>query len=404
MLKADSIPSKSVLERINEALTNSLATTLNLSKEDIRQATEFYRNDENAKLDESRRIIVDQIIECNKPSNILFSLAFAESGKLLNGYNTLDDEHRNEIKRLMSKISNYTRDKTRKRPLNVLMLASPGSGKSHFIKKLVDHLADKQIEAVMYNMANLQSTADLAQPLDESRNVKINDKIPLLFLDEFDSKKSNYPTLLPLLWDGELQIGDRDLKLGKSVIVLAGSTVNAQLLGKGIKADEKLNDLVSRINGGIISIPDLNEHNEHRDRRVDKVCVSISLLRSRFGNNLSIIPRSLLTFISNTEFCYGARSITSFLDFIDVSAVEVNNNNAMINREKMKLPISSLADFEESNLSLHLSENKEAVLRRWKNLSQDTENVKIRDLTPREVFMFNDLITEKFIRNISDKN
>ena len=76
--------------------------------------------------------------------------------------------------------------------------------------------------SVDYNMANLQSIEDLSQPLDAIRNLKVIDKLPILFLDEFDSDKRNYSLLLPLLWDGELHIGHSNLMLGKLVIILAG--------------------------------------------------------------------------------------------------------------------------------------------------------------------------------------
>jgi hypothetical protein len=51
-------------------------------------------------------------------------------------------------------------------------------------------------------MASLHSIDDLTQPLDEIRNLKVVDRLPILFLDEFDSNPANFPMLLPLMWDG----------------------------------------------------------------------------------------------------------------------------------------------------------------------------------------------------------
>ena len=76
---------------------------------------------------------------------------------------------------------------------------------------------------------------DFTKPLDAVRNLKVNDKLPLLFLDEFDCDDRNYPILLPLLWDGELQVGQRDLKVGKVVIILGGLTKK-----KTLKRPQKL--------------------------------------------------------------------------------------------------------------------------------------------------------------------
>ncbi len=56
----------------------------------------------------------------------------------------------------------------------------------------------------------------------------------------------------------------------------------------------KLIDLVSRINGGEIEIPPMDLVENGRDRRADKICLTISLLRARFGTDLELIPLSSL--------------------------------------------------------------------------------------------------------------
>src|SRR5207245_11267812 len=80
-----------------------------------------------------------------------------------------------------------------------------------------------KVSAITFNMTSLASNEDLIPALDAARNLKVEDRIPLLFLDEFDSMPGNIPLLLPLLWDGELTLGQRDLTLGRVIVVLAGS-------------------------------------------------------------------------------------------------------------------------------------------------------------------------------------
>jgi MoxR-like ATPase len=106
------------------------------------------------------------------------------------------------------------------------MIASSGAGKSHFIECLAARMANRDLRPITYNMAAMERSEDLIQPLDTARNLKVEDKLPLLFLDEFDASPKNYAVLLPLLWDGEIHLGHRDLKLGKLIIVLAGSKPN----------------------------------------------------------------------------------------------------------------------------------------------------------------------------------
>jgi hypothetical protein len=55
---------------------------------------------------------------------------------------------------------------------------------------------------VTANMPSIRDIDDLLGPLDEVRNLKAEGKLPVLFLDEFDSDDQHYPLLPPLLWTG----------------------------------------------------------------------------------------------------------------------------------------------------------------------------------------------------------
>ena len=361
-----------------------------VTDETVRSLTEFQSLNEDERLQESRSIITDSIIEARKLPDERFSLAIEESQSLLRGYATLDSWHRAQIKKLTDQITSYLRDTTRRRPLNALMLASPGAGKSHFIRQLAAKMKDDHVQAVTFNMATMQSPDDMAKPVDELRNLKVNDRFPLLFLDEFDSDPSRYASLLPLLWDGELQIGHRDLKLGKAVIVLAGSSTDLpkamdhsatmRLEGDTPGAfvpTGKLVDLLSRINGGVIEIPDLDLRTENRDRRVDKVCIAAALIRGRFGSELTQVPRALLRFIANTTFRYGVRSIAHLVeDFISSKAV----GDGILKIAQSDLPMTSEEKLQDSSLKLHLLDKDQGfgIVNRWREFSRDRSMVSLR--------------------------
>jgi hypothetical protein len=348
------------------------------------------------KLKQARQIIAESIIDAKEKPDQRCALAIAESESLLKGYATLDDPHRAEIANLIAQITAYLHDATRKRPFNALMLASPGAGKSHFIKQLAGAMKDDRVQAVTFNMATMQSSEDMAQPVDDLRNLKVNDRFPLLFLDEFDSDPSRYAALLPLLWEGAFHTGHRDLRLGKAVIVLAGSNPDlpkamnqsAQMRLDASAIPElvppgKLIDLLSRINGGVIEIPDFDLRTEDRDRRVDKVCVAIALLKDRFGSDLAAVPRSLLRFIAHTKFRYGVRSVAHLIDIIDSRAFESN----LLNGTKLGFPTDSEGKLEESSLSLHLLDKDQAfgIVSRWKEFAEDKTMV---DLNQKELLRF----------------
>jgi hypothetical protein len=372
-----------------ERATSSWFQRYGINPKEYNSIVAFRRLSPGKKTKEARRVIQAAIIDADETPDARCALAIDESESLLKGYATLDDSHREEIANLIQRITAYLRDATRKRPFNALMLAAPGAGKSHFIKQLAGAMKADKVQSVTFNMATMQSTDDMAQPVDELRNLKVNDRFPLLFLDEFDSDPSRYAALLPLLWDGALHIGHRDLKLGKAVIVLAGS--NPELpkamdrsAKMGLDGDNpsesaptgKLIDLLSRINGGVIEIPDFDLRTKERDRRVDKVCVTISLLRERFGEKLMVVPRSLLRFIAHTTFRYGVRSIAHLIEGIEKDAFEGDT----LKGDAMGLPIDTQEDLEESSLKLHLLDKNQGfgIVDRWQDFVSDKATVDLR--------------------------
>lgn len=312
------------------------------------------------------RTIISQTVKMENSPNWLFSFAIEKSVSLIKGYATLNEKHRAEILTLIKQIRSYLADKTKKRPFNVLMLASPGAGKSHFIKQLAATMTQESVQAVTFNMATMGSLDDLAWALDQFRNIKVIDKFPILFLDEFDCDECNYKTLLPLLWDGELQAGHRKLSLGKAVIILAGSRDRVKsaamkdVYSWEVKSeDDKLPDLLSRINGGVITIPEL----EQNDDGIDKVCMLIALLRLRFGEDLRRVSRSLLRFVANTRFQYATRSIAHLIDTISfqLSAdgeLKIDDKDPDIKQQKF-----------------HFMDGVDEVVKKWNELANDSQMI-----------------------------
>jgi SpoVK/Ycf46/Vps4 family AAA+-type ATPase len=61
---------------------------------------------------------------------------FKLSQQALGEYVTLDWIHKREIDSLIKMIQEYLEDFSKTRPLNIIMIAQPGLGKSHFVKCL----------------------------------------------------------------------------------------------------------------------------------------------------------------------------------------------------------------------------------------------------------------------------
>ena len=333
--------------------------------------------------------LYDEAVKAIRETVILSSLPESEeidiqkyyeiSTRALGKYVTLDWEHKRDIDNLITNIKAYSRDQTRTRPLNIIMIAGPGLGKSHFIKCLSKKMGHIGLGEVSFNMATLQNIDDLVHPIEAVRNLKVVDQLPLLFLDEIDRNNSIYSLLLPLLWDGELSIGRRDLKLGKVIIIMAASDPNIKKVMKSAKSmqmeldsvsndQKKLVDLLSRVNGGVIEMPDLDLSTQSRDRRVDKVCLSIALLQGRFGPYLARVPWALLKFIAINRFRYGVRSIAHIMEFIAGDS----DFEDTISLKDLKLPLNSERELKRSSLAYHLiaEEDPENIVESWNEISQ----------------------------------
>ncbi len=313
--------------------------------------------------------IVANPIPSDDGPDIDIKSAFERSQATLGQYTVLDWDHRTAIRALINTIKEYRNDSTRQRPLNILLHAPPGSGKSHFVKSLAAKMGES-FAAVTFNMATLDSAEGLVLPLDECRNRKVQDQLPILFLDEFDSHDANYATLLPLLWDGELRIVHRNLAMGKIVIILAGSTESVSREAKAGKSFEarsargnnhtpapaapgKLGDLLSRINSADFVIPSLE------DRHADKVCLSVALLHRRFPS-LECAPWALLHFIATTQFKHGARSVASLIDLIP--SLDATGKLLMLEHPALMNPDS----LQNSSLAYHVkAKSAESVVERW---------------------------------------
>lgn len=398
---------------VDKPILQSYAEAFGVDYRQYMPLLEFQQLSGTDRLKMARKVIQNSVIDMREAPDGRFRLAIAESESLLRGYATLDDPHRTEIADLMQNMGLYLRDSTRKRPFNALMLAAPGAGKSHFINKLAAAMKDQRVQAVNFNMATMQSTDDMAQPVDELRNLKVNDRFPLLFLDEFDSDPSRYPALLPLLWDGTLQVGHRDLRLGKAVIILAGSSPDlpkamdlSAKMGLDVEAQPgssptgKLIDLLSRINGGVINIPDFDLRTGKRDRRVDKICVAIALLKDRFGSGLEQIPRALLRFIAHTTFRYGVRSIAHLVDVIHSDAF----HEGKLGLAALRLPSTSEEALRSSSLRLHLVDKDQAfgIVNRWLEFSKDEVMVTIAR-PPIEAMMLSSMVNLSNIRRLPEQ-
>ncbi|MBC2735303.1 MAG: ATP-binding protein [Desulfobacteraceae bacterium] len=137
-------------------------------------------------------------------------------------------------------VDRYVIRESSKRPLNVLLAAAPGSGKSFFVKELA-RVSDADIKFLEYHVASFRDINDLFSVLQRIQSLNLQKKIPFILFDEVDAKVGGrflFSNLLAPLWDGQFHIGQETHALGKAVIFFAASSllpspsVNNVLKGK----------------------------------------------------------------------------------------------------------------------------------------------------------------------------
>ncbi len=319
-----------------------------------------------------------------KTAMLVYSYA---SLRLLPGYSTLNHEHAWRIREVVETVTKYTQDESLVRPLNFLLVAPPGAGKSQLVKSIVNKLVGSPVGLVSFNMATMESKDELVRVLDAARNLVVDGKLPLVFLDEFDSSEKHYPLLLPLLWDGELGVAHRDLRIGRSVFFLAGS--RPSLLGRLEQArsiftaegggpaedhDDKLVDVFSRMNGKVVQVPSL----KGVSAVADKVTIAMHLLRRRF-RACEFVPRALLSFIAEAEFRYEARSLATLIDMIQ--ADDAQQLQRLRKRHLKSLPLRDKEALKLSPLAFHLVNDDGAggLVSLWNKADKIEDELKIRD-------------------------
>jgi len=324
------------------------------------------------------------------------------SQESLGKFATLDPDFIKDIGLFRQAIERYSNDRTLTRPLNFLMLADPGTGKSFFVECLSKAMNDFGLIGVDCNLSTFRDIGDMLPAIEMMRNHKVNDKLPILLIDEFDVL-DDMASLLPLLWDGTVNIGHSKLRTGKAIIILAGSrpdvgkyvsswqsmTEKQQQTNEDLLKIKKLNDLLSRINGGYIRLPTLKGVQNKNLEIVciaNKICITIAALQSRFGKHLYEVPWALLRLIASISFKHNIRSLVTFLNFIDNEKDILESGVITVNHLK-SLPLNDAGTFRKSCVNQHLRTNRNftvaKIIKKWNEYCIIDSTVRFQVLPPK---------------------
>ncbi len=135
------------------------------------------------------------------------------------------------MRSLRNIISEYLASPGRPRPLNLSVFGPPGSGKSFAIKQMASVIAPEQnrLGSLEFNLSQFQSVTDLPNALQQVRDLRLREFLPLVFWDEFDSALDGrelgwLSSFLAPMQDGSFTQNGIVRPIGPAIFIFAGGT------------------------------------------------------------------------------------------------------------------------------------------------------------------------------------
>ncbi|MBU3157699.1 Ryanodine receptor Ryr [Clostridium estertheticum] len=215
----------------------------------------------------------------NGVKNALKFIPIAQFGKLT----TVDKAEIESYRSIKNLMLEYISTKNTVRPLCIAVFGTPGSGKSFGILEVANSIASNIITKLDFNLSQFSTPLDLVNAFHKVRDIALQDKIPLVFFDEFDSfiegKLGWLKYFLAPMQDGIFREGDSIHPIGKAIFVFAGGTSSTfkGFCGENIENEKEQKkfllefksakgpDFISRLRG-YVNILGPNQTDDKRDQ------------------------------------------------------------------------------------------------------------------------------------------
>ncbi len=249
------------------------------------------------------------------------------------------------MRSLRNIVSEYLSTSRKRRPLNLAVFGPPGSGKSFAIKQLAKELSggDTRFSELEFNLSQFQSPEDLPAALQRVRDCSVQQTLPLVFWDEFDSAREGAElgwlvNFLAPMQDGAFVEHGHVRPNGPAIFVFAGGT-HATMESFRNRAFElpgaKATDFLSRLRGYVNILGPNPEGSDDLTYSLRRAMLLRAVISGRApqvfsGDALRIDPGILNAFLDVPSYFHGSRSMES--------VVEMSALHGVLRFERSALP------------------------------------------------------------------
>jgi hypothetical protein len=247
----------------------------------------------------------------------------------MGAWTSIDRTEIESVRSLRNIVRQYLAQPVRTRPLSVAVFGPPGSGKSFAVKQMSREwgASSLRVEVLEFNVSQFGSPADLAIAMHRVRDSAVQQMLPLVFWDEFDSQFEGrefgwLSRFLAPMQDGIFLENGAPRPIGPAIFVFAGGT-HSSLAGFKERAGKlpaaKATDFLSRLRGHVDVLGPNASDESDQGYVLRRALLLRALLMAKSphlsdGRQLNIDSGVLRAFLEAPAYLHGARSLEAIVD------------------------------------------------------------------------------------------